>query len=551
MKRWGNFSALVLSLIFVLSFAFAGIFVTEASAGAPEVEWKRYLGGPGEDAVWIIRQTSDGGYLVAAEGGGPVGGDIEDYKGTPMEYKDDDENILYWYARDYWVAKLDEKGGITWSKSYGGDHSDSALDFVEPQPGNYVITGFTRSGNYEGDDLGGPNWGRTDAWVFKIGADGDVKWTEAGPFGGVGYDTLRAIVQTPEEHAYVADGVKHETYVLTGATSSAVISADKGRGTEPIKLRENTNVINSDIWVHKLHEHGNGHVTEWSKVFSDAAGGAYYSSQTILNASDGGYVIGATIQDNGGDAGASEFWIFKVNEGGDKEWERKWGKEEDGFYYFGSMKATSDGGYILAGSKAEPEEDGGHDQHDSEGDGGHDHADGERNFDFVIVKLDKDGNVEWTRTYGRAGVIEQAWDVVETTGGYVVVGNAEPESVGLANQEAGLTYSDRAECLDVRIVKFDASGEVGWSMSLGGSSYDMARSIHRTSDGGYIVGGETWSSDWEGLDLGERGNVDGWAAKLAPETEDGGHSSNNGCDTGALALGALLLAAALFKRGRH
>ena len=564
MKRWRNFSVLVLSLILVLSLARAGVFASEASAGggAPEIEWKRYLGGPGEDVFRVIRQTSDEGYLFTAEGGGPIGGDIREYKGTPEEYIDEDDGeTKFWYARDYWVAKLDKRGDISWSKSYGGNAFDSAMNFVESSSGGYVITGFTKSGNEENDDMGGPNWGRNDAWVFKLDTDGNIKWTGAGPFGGVGFDTLTSVVQTPEEYAHAAGGVKHETYVLTGAMSSSVISVDNG--TRQINMRENTNIISSDIWVHKLYEHGDSHMTAWSKAFIADDPKAYEMSRVIVNAQGGGYVIGATIQENGSDDGASEFWIFKLNEDGEKVWDKKIGKEEDGFYYFGSMKATSDGGYIVAGSKAEPEEEGGgHEHHDDSG-GGHNHADTERNFDFWIVKLSGDGEVKWERTYGREGVIESAWDVIETDGGYIVAGEAEPENVGLANQEAGKTYSDRTDDFDALIVKFDTDGEAEWSMSLGGSSSDSASSIHRTSDGGYIIGGTTWSTDWEGLELEERGNGDGWAVKLAPEKREEEEEENDdddddvltgsgGCSAGAAAgAAAALLTVVLLKRRRR
>ena len=48
--------------------------------------------------------------------------------------------------------------------------------------------------------------------------------------------------------------------------------------------------------------------------------------------------------------------------------------------------------------------------------------------------------------------------------------------------------------------------EVQWQKSLGGSSADQAHSITQTSDGGYIVAGETGSND--GDVSGNHGYID-------------------------------------------
>jgi hypothetical protein len=97
-----------------------------------------------------------------------------------------------------------------------------------------------------------------------------------------------------------------------------------------------------------------------------------------------------------------------------------------------------------------------------------------------------------------ASSIQQTFD-----GGYIV---------------AGYTYSNDGDVSgnhgnrDGWVVKLDASGSLLWQKCLGGNSSDWARSIQQTSDGGYIVAGETHSND--GDVSGHHGNGDGWVVKL-------------------------------------
>jgi hypothetical protein len=135
-----------------------------------------------------------------------------------------------------------------------------------------------------------------------------------------------------------------------------------------------------------------------------------------------------------------------------------------------SIQQTSDGGYIVAGRT------------DSFGEG---------QTDMWVLKLDASGNVSWQKTYGGtssdfASTIQQTSD-----GGYIVAGNT-------------YSYSDKEG--DIWVLKLDASGNVSWQKTYGGTSSDFARTIQQTSDGGYIVAGETWSFG--------AGSCDAWVLKL-------------------------------------
>ncbi len=131
-------------------------------------------------------------------------------------------------------------------------------------------------------------------------------------------------------------------------------------------------------------------------------------------------------------------------------------------------------------------------------------------------------DTSWVQTYGGSDS-EYAWDVQQTTdGGYIVVGR---------------TMSFGAGSYDCYVVKTDSAGSVLWSQTFGGGMSDYARSVQLTSDGGYIIAGNTGSfgqgeSDFYLLKIDEMGDslwtrtyggTDIDAASAVQQTQDGGY----------------------------
>ncbi|AKB32213.1 hypothetical protein MSSIH_1523 [Methanosarcina siciliae HI350] len=160
-----------------------------------------------------------------------------------------------------------------------------------------------------------------------------------------------------------------------------------------------------------------------------------------------------------------------------------------------NIHQTSDGGYIVAGSS-----------YSSDGNVTGNHG----ITDYWIVKLDTGGNIEWQKclggsSYDKASSIHQTSD-----GGYIVAG-------GSYSKDGNVTGNHGSS--DYWIVKLDTGGDIEWQKCLGGSIEEEARSIHQTSDGGYIVAGGSYSKD--GNVTGNHGERDYWVVKLEPdENED-------------------------------
>jgi hypothetical protein len=226
-----------------------------------------------------------------------------------------------------------------------------------------------------------------------------------------------------------------------------------------------------------------------------------------VQTSDGGYVVAGYSKSEDGDVtgnhGDFDFWVVKLSEGGSLQWQKSLGGSDDD--RANSIERTSDGGYIIAGGSGSrggyvpSVESSGLKDGDVTGNHGDD--------DFWVVKLSQDGALQWQKTFGGsrddvANSIMRASD-----GGYVVIGYSESEDGDVTGN-----HGDFWGFKDFWVVKLSEAGELQWQKSLGGSDNDDAKSIMRTSDGGYVVAGGSWSDD--GDVTGNHGYEDFWVVKL-------------------------------------
>jgi len=354
-------------------------------------------------------------------------------------------------------------GVITWDKTFGGSDGDDAESIIQTSDGGYIVAGDTES----------KGAGGKDAWVIKLDKYGNKKWDKT--FGGKDFDGANSITQT-------SDG----GYIVAGDTNS------KGAGEY-------------DAWVIKLDKNGN---TEWDKTFG---GSSYDEAESIIQTSDGGYIVAGFTGSKG--AGSWDTWVIKLDKNGNKEWDKTFGgSDSDGA---NSIAQTSDGGYIVAGwtgddvwvikldkngNKEWDKTFGGSDKDEAysivqTSDGGYivaGYTDSKGGDDDAwVIKLDKNGNEEWDKTFG-GNFLDDANSIAQTSdGGYIV---------------AGYTRSKGAGGDDAWVIKLDKNGNKKWDKTFGGSDWDKANSVIQTSDGGYIVAGDTESKG--------AGGDDAWVIKL-------------------------------------
>jgi hypothetical protein len=168
----------------------------------------------------------------------------------------------------------------------------------------------------------------------------------------------------------------------------------------------------------------------------------------------------------------------------------QWQKSLGGtaFEHANSIQITSDGGYVMAGRS---------DSNNGDATGSH------GGNDFWVVKMNSTGSIDWKKCLG--GNYEDYGESIQQTqdGGYFIVG----ESTSTSGQVTG-----NHGLFDYWVVKTDPMGVITWEKSLGGSDNDYPVTAEQTKDGGFIIGGSSYSTD--GDVSGNHGNSDGWVVKL-------------------------------------
>ena len=181
---------------------------------------------------------------------------------------------------------------------------------------------------------------------------------------------------------------------------------------------------------------------------------------SLAETSDGGFV--GTGQHETSGAGSCDIYVYKVDDCGNPEWFKTYGgASEDGGK---SIQQTSDGGYIVAALA---------------------HI-GAGSYDITLLKIDAIGNVQWTKVFGGGGS-DMGLHVQQTLdGGYIVSGFF-----------TGLGFG--AE--DAALIKTDANGNLLWMKIYGGAGADWGDFVEQTSDGGYLLVGYTTSFGAGGYDI--------------------------------------------------
>jgi gliding motility-associated-like protein len=114
---------------------------------------------------------------------------------------------------------------------------------------------------------------------------------------------------------------------------------------------------------------------------------------------------------------------------------------------------------------------------------------------------------QWATKYGGSKV-DIPYSIKFTTDGGTIVAGYTDSKDGDVSAQAPRDY------WDLWVVKLDKCGTPQWEKSFGGTGYESARDIVQTPDGGYMVLGETNSTDG-GVCAGFGGTKDIWLLKLA------------------------------------
>ena len=285
---------------------------------------------------------------------------------------------------------------------------------------------------------------------------------------------------THDDHAYSVIQTSDGNLAIFGYTNS--IDGDITDKT----LQEN------DYWLLKLSPEGN---LLWSKTYG---GSGDDKGQSIIETNDGGFAITGYSMSADGDGsnneGFHDNWILRLDAAGNILWEKSFGFSGHDHAY--AVIQTSDGGFFMTGFL---------DVTASGGQGNSKIANTNRHGvgEFWCHKLDANGNIEWRRYYGGTNN-DRSFDAVQANdGGYVITGFSESTDFDISNSKGSYDYW---------VIKLDASGTLLWEKSIGGSEIDQARTIVKTNDNGYLIGGNSFSNNDDVTN--NLGNSDFFIAKL-------------------------------------
>ncbi|PKL31802.1 hypothetical protein CVV43_01595 [Candidatus Saccharibacteria bacterium HGW-Saccharibacteria-1] len=217
------------------------MFISKYSADG-NLLWNKTWGGASYENGKAITQTSDGGYVVTGS----------TYSFGSGHY-------------DMAIAKYSIDGNLLWNKTWGSNGEESARSIAQTSDGGYVVAGYTYS-------FGA---GDSDIFIAKYSAEGNLSWNKT--WGGLGFDSLGAIIQT------------NDGYAITGLTSSF------GAG-------------NRDVFTVKYSTDSN---LSWNKTWG---GSSNDYGEAIIQSGDGGYIVTGGTGSFG--AGSSDMFMAKYSAGG-------------------------------------------------------------------------------------------------------------------------------------------------------------------------------------------------------------------------------------------
>lgn len=248
----------------------------------------------------------------------------------------------------------------------------------------------------------------TDVVLVRFDAAGDTLWTRS--YGGDREEVGWDVVESP-------DG----GFFLVGYTEA------------PTEGRE-------DILVLRVDASGE---PVWEQTFGEAGRDRAWSATT-----DGGGGIVIAAESENVERGGRDAYVMRVDGGGEVEWSSRVDAPGDQRVFH--VARTDDGAFVVTGTTA---------------------AEGETNRDVYVVRLNAEGGVVWTRSFGG-----EADDVGH---GIMALGDGEVLVTGYgASRSAGGS--------DVYVLRLSASGDLRWWRHDAGPEANRAMMSAPRPGGGYV-----------------------------------------------------------------
>ena len=332
----------------------------EYIVGDVQAKWLyTYNLGPGGGQVHCVRQTSDGGLILAGS---------ENYKG--MLLKTDEEGILEW-GQTYeigdsevlksvsqcsdggfiatglftgtfpdleylWIIKTDETGNVEWQETVGtADENDWGEDVIETQDGGFVITGTQDDDGFN-----------SKAFLRKYSSSGSLLWNKK--YSSSDYNEGISVLETADGNLVFVglSGTAHGAYkhfmVKADADGNQIWKKRFGDNTQQTlnAVCESADggyvaagFCNNYDYNYIVKRSSSGSM-EWENCFTSSSG-YHFGYNDIISAASGGYYL----LDN-------QYFLTKIDDNGEMPWTVSLRKVNQ------SIIQLDDGDLVLAGNKS-------------------------------------------------------------------------------------------------------------------------------------------------------------------------------------------------------
>jgi len=284
-----------------------------------------------------------------------------------------------------------------------------------------------------------------------------------------------------------AEAFHFSSDAVSGDNTTPVLQPEGKSQSMTVSAQDVTKSSSSQATVTQAEEDTQASNINWQKCYGGSGEDVAFS---LIKTEDGGYFFcgyaNSTDANISGFHGYYDYWAVKFDATGSVEWQKCLGGSDADIGM--SVNQTADNGYLITGYA-----------YSTDGDVIANHgAD-----DSWTVKLSANGTTEWSDSLG-GSKYDWGWSGIQTDdNGYLIAGGAGSED-GNVSENHGY--------YDAWIQKLNNNGTLQWEKCLGGTKFDEANSVLQTPDGGYIVAGQTSSTD--GDVSGNQGYYDAWIVGL-------------------------------------
>ena len=335
---------------------------------------------------------------------------------------------------------------VLWQKDIKSHTQDFLSQITTTIDGQYLITGSSiQSGHSTGS--GTSNSKQNNGYDFhlvKLNQQGEEVWEKY--FSGQNHDYLSASVATQEGG-----------FLVAGTTYS-------GKGLD----KKEDSKGGSDIWLIRLNEFGD---ELWQKTLGASSD---EEARSVIQSTDLGFFIAGNVQNSKKGYGSKDILIIKLDKDGKEISQSVLGGK--GLDEVEKMIPSKDGGALLGVYSRS--NTGGTKKTENYGEG-----------DYWIIKLNKDGKIEWEKNYG-GKADDHVRTLALTSTGYLIGGESRSERSG--NKAVGIE-----EGTDLWLISLNERGEELWQKSYNFGNRDILmgtsvlHSADDTSSKGILLGGYT------------------------------------------------------------